>query len=311
MQWKKVFNFIRVAVTILLIGYLIQKMDLKAVIMTLKVPKVEFILLAILAFFTFFLLLTLRWKLILATKNINFSFLNLLKTWLIAFFFSNILPTTIGGDFIRVIDTGSGKSKSFSVVLMDRMTGFIGLFLFMLVMVLIKFPENTVIFSLSIIGFLITFLITLGLISRRIYKLLNPLLPKIKIFNLGKYTLHVYDSLLEFKKNFSTIMLAVGISAGTQVVAALIWYFLFLSFQSSIDILTFMVCIPAITVITMLPISIGGLGLRETSFVELMSETGVSKEAAFLNSMLFLVLNTVFALVGGVLFLFRKRTSRL
>jgi uncharacterized membrane protein YbhN (UPF0104 family) len=59
----------------------------------------------------------------------------------------------------------------------------------------------------------------------------------------------------------------------------------------------------------MLPITIGGLGLRENSFVYFL-KNNLGENNARLVSLFFLLINFFFSLIGGIIFLFLKREDK-
>ena len=64
--------------------------------------------------------------------------------------------------------------------------------------------------------------------------------------------------------------------------------------------------LPIIWLITMVPITINGLGLREGAFIFLFTEIGMAKEMAMAISILFLLQTIIQGIIGGLFFLFEK-----
>jgi uncharacterized membrane protein YbhN (UPF0104 family) len=60
----------------------------------------------------------------------------------------------------------------------------------------------------------------------------------------------------------------------------------------------------------MIPVTIGGLGLRENLFVTLFSQHGMHSSQAGAISLLYLIVNLIFALIGGIMFLFIKKEAK-
>jgi len=252
-----ILNALRITVTFTFIIYLFKKIEIKEAWTILKTANIFYILLTFLLFLSFFLILTIRWRILLNTQELHFPLRFLFLSYIVSHFFNNIFPTTIGGDVIRVIDTGKkeGKAKSFAVVFADRMTGFVGLFIMVTLITLIFFPSN--------------------------------------IF------------ILKNKKRY--IALSILLSLLVQINISLMWYSLFASLGENTRFIYFLVVTPVVNTVSMLPVTIGGLGVRETTFVELMVRYGVLKETAFSTSILFLIFNTLFGIIGGIIFLFRKK----
>ncbi len=73
---------------------------------------------------------TWRWRLLLDAQHVHVPVRQLLGSYLVATFFSNFLPSNIGGDVIRIRDTAkpaASKTLATTVVLADRVIGVIGL----------------------------------------------------------------------------------------------------------------------------------------------------------------------------------------
>ena len=71
-----------------------------------------------------------RWRLLLRLQTIDVSLGTLTKSFLVATFFNNFLPSNIGGDVVRVADTApfaGSKTLATTVVLIDRVIGLIAL----------------------------------------------------------------------------------------------------------------------------------------------------------------------------------------
>ena len=86
-----------------------------------------------------------------------------------------------------------------------------------------------------------------------------------------------------------------------QVGMAWINDLLFLSFGINIPLLELLVVITLISVITMLPVSLNGLGVREASYVFFFNELGVPEEIALSVSLLFFFLVSISSLIGGII----------
>ena len=71
----------------------------------------------------------------------------------------------------------------------------------------------------------------------------------------------------------------------------------------NVGLVQFVILMPPVILATVLPISIGGWGMRETAMVFTLSLVGVEPERAFLVSILMGVLSIVMSLPGGVLWL--------
>ena len=96
----------------------------------------------------------------------------------------------------------------------------------------------------------------------------------------------IYSFLLQFAVilNYYLASLAVGIDLG---------------------ITAFLFMVPVISIITMIPISIGGIGLRENAIVIIMAGLGVMEEKAAVCSLLILVMLLIVGIIGGIVYILR------
>ena len=73
-----------------------------------------------------------RWQLLLRAQDVRVPARTLLSSYLVAGFFNNFLPSTIGGDVVRIRDTArpaQSKTLATTVVFVDRALGLMGLVL--------------------------------------------------------------------------------------------------------------------------------------------------------------------------------------
>jgi uncharacterized membrane protein YbhN (UPF0104 family) len=94
---------------------------------------------------------------------------------------------------------------------------------------------------------------------------------------------------------------AFGLALLVQIIGAnLLVYFLALSLDIQVPLFYHFVAVPIITLVTLAPISLNGLGIREIAFVLLYAKVGVATEAAVALSLAFTLVLVIFAAVGGL-----------
>ena len=72
-----------------------------------------------------------------------------------------------------------------------------------------------------------------------------------------------------------------------------------------LSLTAFIFIVPIVATIAMIPISIGGIGLRENSLVFIMVAMGVSNEKAALCSLLILFMLIIMGIIGGIIYIVR------
>ena len=96
---------------------------------------------ALLLTFAGFVLSAWRWQRVLAVFDVHVPLRTLLGFYLAGQFVGNVLPSTIGGDVLRVVDRRSRRAASdvaFASVVIERLTGFVALPLLTVVGILIR-----------------------------------------------------------------------------------------------------------------------------------------------------------------------------
>ncbi|MDH5185539.1 MAG: flippase-like domain-containing protein [candidate division WOR-3 bacterium] len=312
---KHIFNILRIVIALALLTWLLSKVNLKESISQMRSAHPLFLLLSVITFLFLILISVWRWKIILNARNQHFATGYLTKVYFAGWFFNNILPTSIGGDVIRVIYSikENNKTLAFSATFVDRMIGFVGLFFFALCasFSLLILRRQTSFLVLNIFGFLILLLIVLILFSDRAHRMFSKIFGRIKIFRIGEIFEKVYATVKEYRKFKMALFLSFLLSLLLQADFALTWYFAGYAVGAKISVLYYFLYIPIIGLLTMIPLSIGGLGIRENSFVAFFSNLGLAETIATSTSLLFLIINFIYAIIGGIVFLFLKRRKEI
>jgi len=268
-------------------------------------------MLAVVAILLLILVSVWRWKIILDARDLQFSTTYLTKISIAAWFFNNLLPTSIGGDVVRVIYTikDNKKALAFSAAFIDRMIGFIGLFLFALIAstLLLFQGRPTKFLMINLIGLILLLIIVAIMFNDKTHRIFAKIYRQVKIFRLDEKIDRIYAAVKEYRQEKRALIESLLLSLLLQANLALAWYLIGLSVGIKISALYYFLYIPIIGLLTMIPITIGGLGIRENSFVSLFTQAGTTQVQATATSLLYLAINYLYALAGGIVFLFLKR----
>jgi hypothetical protein len=77
----------------------------------------------------------------------------------------------------------------------------------------------------------------------------------------------------------------------------------------TLDVLPFCIFIPLVSLLSMLPITMYGLGVREYAFVLFFSSVGVTREASVLLALLWFLVTLLASLPGAVIYIASGRRS--
>lgn len=250
-----------------------------------------------------------RWSAVLAALSQHPPFRRLLSLYFAGQFMGNVLPSTIGGDALRVSrlsrETGEGPTVFASVVL-ERLTGWLVLPVITLLGLALN-PglrelgrASALAFGIAV-GTLVLLVVVLFLTARRgegiearlehnegwrrftgavyfgIQRLVHEPMPTARILASGfAYQFILIGSALMGAK-------ALGLPAAAGPTALLAF-------------------VPAVLIAQVLPISIGGLGVREALFVIFLQPLGIPRSQALALGLLLYLLNLLVSLLGAPAF---------
>lgn len=307
------WTVLRIIIGIGLIVFLLFRLDAGKILDHLISMNTRYLIFALIPYLFFIIVSTLRWQILLNYKKVGISFKNSLFIYFIALFFNNFLPTTVGGDVMRILYTPKGRrTDAFAIVIADRVLGFIGLFIFGLLAViyLYLFQDRGEFISIMIIGLGLLIIIAFLLFSERVYRLFNPIVAKLRFFNIGEKINNLHRTMTDFGSAWGVIVTCILLSILIQGLLAISPFLVLRSMQIiQISILPFLIYLPIINVISMIPISFNALGVRENAYVLLFARAGLSGEVSLTVSLVSFFLSFLWSLVGGIFFIFYKKPS--
>ncbi|MBB6445591.1 lysylphosphatidylglycerol synthase transmembrane domain-containing protein [Bacillus benzoevorans] len=239
------------------------------------------------------------------------------KLYYIGLFFNNFMPGSVGGDVVRIIFLGkkTGVATATTSVLFERITAGFALVGIVLISALFMDQSRPYLISLLILIALAAGLYIMFKIFMKKANVpeknslsqgkLSTLLAKVKeaIIGIGERAQNYRN---ESWRWWGMILL---LSFLFQVGMAWINDLLFRSFGIHVSFLHLLVIITLISVITMIPVSLNGLGVREASYVLFFQSIGVPEGIALSVSLLFFFLVTISSLIGGLFWLMERRET--
>ncbi len=249
---------------------------------------------------------TYKWRVILRNEELDCPSAELLRYYLIGIYFNNFLPTSIGGDAARVYLLArryGHRKKIFYSVLVERFTG---------LMALVFFLTLGVVWGPRVLGgdysvllgpvFLLGGGLFLIFFNRQVLARFVKMLPG----PLQGYVEMVGDRLghgIHFSKVGWTV---VWTSVFFQFLGILIYLLVAQSLSLTVTFSDLMLIVPLVTLLTLIPLSLNGLGIREGGFVVLLSGLGVPASEALSLSLLYYAITLLLSLCGWGLWLFSR-----
>jgi uncharacterized membrane protein YbhN (UPF0104 family) len=282
---RVLFRILRVIIPLILLYFLFRNLDWAQILSIMAGYPYGFLLLAFgINLFANFIF-ALRWYYLIRSVGIIFPFWNAVRLVYYGLFISNFLPTTIGGDLIKVVGILREKSEQsrslrISTVVADRVFSMSSKIL-LLPFVLWLFPQGfKPVLDLPFLQspFLLA-LIPKG-ISDRVIRYWAAVKPWFRFRNIAVVYLLSYSSLF-----FTILSYWVVIQAFQPDVPLVNVFF--------ITLLTYFV--------TILPVSINGIGIQEGSYSLLLMQIGFTYEQAFASALFIRLLTLLVSAFGGIL----------
>lgn len=281
---------------------------------TLKDVKIVFVILSVLIVFILNLSSSIKWYMLLKSRKIKIELWRVYAFYNIGRFFNLILPTSLGGDVVRIYQLGKFTNKYHTAaasVIVERFTGMLTLILMAAVAVVLNLKLFTQqwlsvaliigIIFISGVSWLIFYKNSLSFFKKVFgnkIKIINKILLKIE---------KVQKPIFEFKQDTNAMTWAVINSLIFQLLAVLNVWLSALAFGNELSFISALVAVPVILFIMNIPFSIGGIGLMEFAYVFTLPLFGASTSLALSTVLLIRAKSILDSFFGGIIYLLLNR----
>jgi len=289
--------------------------------LALKQADRSWLLLGWLCYSAVELLATVRWQLLLRIQGITLGWLRALAIVMMGLFFNMFLPGLVGGDAVRlylVFKCAPGKKAPATLsVAMDRILGMLAILFLTVLSVALRFhwlsrSNSTLHIVYLVLGLLgvgcVGVALLFGAVGLGFSHALPKRMPLRSVIIESAKALEVYGAHLH----------VMGIAFAITIVSHIAYYMSFYCATealhgprtplSAIDVLSVM---PLVNTISALPISFGGVGVRETLFQTLLGNlANVPAPIAAVSASVGFAIQASWGLLGAVAFLLSQKISR-
>jgi glycosyltransferase 2 family protein len=255
-----------------------------------------------------------RWRLILADSQVELPFWQAYLNYLVGAFYSMLLPGVTGGDVVRVgrcvRQTGCQLGTATASAFLERTSGLFAL-LFVAFSATLFFPDTISLLLtveqrsrvtvVAMVGAILTAIVILG---RRVWQ---RWLPNEDVRGLWRFVRSALGALSILRGR--TLGIVFILSILFQTMDIVVAFSLSQALGLGVPFAGFLAIIPLVYLATFLPISLGGLGVREGALTFLLAQFGVTTSDAVTISFLVYTSRIVTAGSGGVVQLVETLTS--
>jgi len=282
--------------------------QLPTVIQHLKGTNPFYFLAAVIVFFLGIISIAFRLRLVVMAQQTELSVGFAYYVNLIALFFNNVLPSSVGGEMVKayyLYKNSNGRVAAFSAVIVDRLFGIITMILISISAILFWDQAQTSAKIMSSIFFLTLFVLMFGVLifNRKIVDTLCqlhiPLVPGILLEKIRE----IYKAMHEYRGHKRIVPICIILTIVGQTAYIIANYLLARSLAIDISLGFFFFFVPILLIIGIAP-SVNGIGVREATFLFYLSEFTTPEKALALSllSTFFLI---VVGIIGGIIFAFK------
>ena len=293
----------KAAISILLLYLSLHWVDVGALGPRLSWFESGWVVLALFLLTVQVVLLAVRWHNIGAACGAKLPFISTLQISFIATFFNQVLPSTVGGDGMRIwlfARKGAGWASAIYSVLLDRIAG-------VLVLALIVIACLPFTFSLfhDSIARAVPLVIGVGVITGTLVFVLIGRHFR-QLFDRWRLTRHLaaasrISAALCSSHRDAAIVFACSVAIHL-ITAAAAWCCA-KAIASPVSFAQILFLLPPVLLIATLPISVAGWGVRESSFMFAFAHAGLAQSDGLAISILFGAASFIVGLVGGIIWI--------
>lgn len=295
-----------------IIGFLlIFKTSIKEILNILKGANVYWLILSFSLHAIGLLISAYRWQILIQAHGTSVPLGFLAQSYLVGTFFNNFLPTRFGGDIVRIWD-GSRYSrsllKSSAIVVVERFTGIVVLFFFAFVASLFRLDlaQNIPVIWVSLLVGLVGLTFVAAFLSPLLRRAIAKI-PEKKFLSKGRQKLLEFrDVILLYREKKAFLARAIFWAFLLQVNVIVHYYMIGKALHLNIPLLDYFIFIPIVLLILIIPITIGGLGLREGSYIEIFRFYGIMPDAAVSFGLIDWGFGLIIGIAGGIIYTVRK-----
>ena len=307
----RLLNIIKYALSLGLLTWLIMRTDLEGVFDLWSGADLQNMTGALIMYLISVPVIAYRWQILLVAKQVSMAIGRAITLYFIGNFFTNFLPTSIGGDAVRAYSAGAdmgNRLDAFASVIIERFVGLFAIvFLALIGLLLIALRlEQTYIVPLTIGLFFMMAAVFPILFSRWCVDRFQLVFQRITLFDIGCRATRLHEVLYKYGAhpqaliaNFLLSIVYQGLIVGMNIFAAR-------ALHVDVPAIYFFVFVPIIGIVSMFPFSVNAIGFREGGYIFLFDQIGYPSTEALALSFTLYAITVVSSLPGGLLFAFQR-----
>jgi uncharacterized protein (TIRG00374 family) len=294
-------------VTGLCVAYLVWKIDLRLTAHILADANVYDLVLAFAINALSVYPMAMRWRWLLRARGIEERQPWLVRAYYTAYTAGQVLPTSIGGDAMRIFETsrrhpGNGGPIA-GTVLLERALGGAATLTLAAIGFVLAIGHYDVGPYLWVEGafVLATIALGVGLFSRRAARQLARTEPLLRRLRVDRPIRNAYLGIHAYRSNVRLLFAVFALTLAVQSVRVLSIWLAGRAVGVDLPPRPYYVMGPLLFLVMLVPFTINGLAVRETFFVSFLGQLGVEPSKAFATGFVFFLVTIALSLPGAAI----------
>jgi len=289
------------------VAYLAWKIDLDATLDVLGGADAGWLAAAVAIMTLTVPVLAARWGWLLRAHGIEESLAWLTRAYFVAYAAGQVLPTSLGGDAVRVVETARRHRGRTAVVtgtvLLERGLGGAATVLLGAAGFLLSIGRYDVGAYLWLEGAFVfgTLLLAFLFFARSARPLLRRAEPLLERVRLARPLRAFYEGVHHYRGRPRLLAAVLGVTLAVQAVRILAIWAAARAVGIELDARIYYVLGPLLFLVMLVPFTLNGLAVREAFFVSFLGSVGVDASQAFAAGFLFFLVTVALALPGGAI----------
>ncbi len=296
-----------VVLTAAAVAYLVWKIDLGTTLDVLAETNLAWFALSVAIMGLTVPVLAMRWGWLLSAQAIEERLRWLTRAYFVAYTAGQILPTSLGGDAVRIVETARRHPGRTAVVtgtvVLERGLGGAATVLLGAVGFALSIGRYDVSAYLWLEGVFVfgTLVLAFLFFARSARPLLRKAQPLLERFRLARPLRAFYEGVHHYRGRPRLLGAVLAVTLAVQAVRILAIWAAAKAVGIDLDVRVYYVMGPLLFLVMLVPFTLNGLAVREAFFVSFLGSLDVGADQAFAAGFLFFLVTVALALPGGAI----------
>jgi len=293
----------KAAITGLLLYFSLRWVNLDALVERLNRLEPSWLIVALALLAIQLLLLSARWRQIAISCGADLGFAGTLQINFIAAFFNQVLPSTVGGDGVRIwfaARRGAGWANATYSVLLDRIFG-----VFVLALIVAVCLPWTLQLIREPVPRAVLLVLACGAIAGPLMVLLasTHFAQWLRRWTITRHVAAAAEAAAKICRSFRSAAIVIGCSIVIHFLTISAAWCCAKAVSVPVGFAHVLFLMPPVLLIATVPISIAGWGVRESGMIAAFSYAGLAESDGLTLSILFGAVSFIIGMVGGVVWI--------